>query len=161
MTENETLKEYHVIKHVARYLMRKNWTIQKISVRKKNEREEIMKELNLDYGKFQKEGQDIVDIVATAWNRGRRIRIEAKGGTYKYGIYTALGQMVCTLDDTRYNWFGLAFPKEWKDRLQKLIEKSAILRQVMADAQKKHKGLFFYFVDKKGVVEKKTWRQLL
>jgi hypothetical protein len=157
MTKNEGMKEYQVIMHVVKHLMQKGWTILNISVRTKNEREKIRKELNLGYEIFQK-GE--ADIVARRW-KGRRILIEAKGGTYKYGIYTALGQMVCTLDDTRYNWFALAFPQEWREPLEKRIEKSTILRLVNDDSQKKDKRLFFYFVDSKGVVKEERWSKLL
>lgn len=163
MMENERMEEYQVIMHVANYLKRNSWTIQRISVNKKNEREEIMKELKLGCGIFQREENDI-DIIARARKGTRLIFIEAKGGELiyaNYGIYTALGQMVCTLDGTKYRWFGLAFPQEWREKLKKLIEKSTVLRLVDYDSRKKDKRLFFYFVDSKGVVKRERWSKLL
>jgi hypothetical protein len=168
MTKNESMKEYQVIKHVAKYLMmptgraKKGWTILSISVRKKDEGKEIGKELNLPQSTFEYSTREKeADIVARRW-KGRRILIEAKGGEprYAYGIYTALGQMVCKLDDTEYTWFGLAFPERWRENLEKLIEKRYVLRLVN-NSKKKGKRLYFYFVDSKGVVKRETWSQLL
>jgi hypothetical protein len=152
------MEEYEVIIHVASYLIKKGWKIKNISVNKKDQRKKIKIALGLDDdGIFQK-GED---IVATNYEGARKILIEAKGGTYKYGIYTALGQMVCRYDDTRRNWFGLAFPEEWRNPLQKRIKGNHVLRLIITDARKKHKSLIFYFVDENGKVYPKTWNQLL
>jgi len=157
MTESDRMKEYQVIKYIAKYLRQKGYDILNITVRTHNEGEEIRKELNLDSGIFKKGEADV--IAKAKW--GRRILIEAKGSKYKYGIYTALGQMVCTLDDKKYTWFGLAFPQEWRKRLEKCIEKSSVLKRTNDWAHSKDKRLYFYFVDENGHVTPKTWSELL
>jgi hypothetical protein len=70
--------------------------------------------------KFAATGWDLTGTIT--WNEGQRKKlfIEAKGGTVKYGIYSAFGQLMAELRRPSY-FYGLAFPRSWRAKVQQRL----------------------------------------
>lgn len=170
------IKEHEIIRAVIIHLVKKEKAkIKTIAVKKKYEKgiKDALRKCGLtkedmDEIDFKRGGPDIIAHLQFGQGRAiKKLKIEAKGGSYKYGIYTALGQMACDVDSpSSYYWFGLAFPKSWRRTIQNWLvtEKmdiKPIVRDVIELYTKSGQGLYFYFVDENGKVMKETWRQTL
>lgn len=169
------LSEHEIIAAVALHLIKKDkWKVSKISAKTvhhrfiKNEllRNGISRNV---IGKidFKTREEDI--LARPQFGTGRtqkKVIIEAKGGTYLYAIYTAIGQMVCSLDtESSYTWFGFAFPLEWKRHIRRYLMKNGkikpVINNIIKKCSKTSRRLFFYFVDKNSNVIRETWKQTL
>lgn len=176
MMKKREIKEHEIIKAVIMYLIKKEKAkIKKVAIGKKYEkyiknalRKCGVARVDIDEIGFKRAGPDIIAHLQFGQGRAiKHLKIEAKGGSYKYGIYTALGQMACDVDSpSSYYWFGLAFPQNWRPTIRKwLVTEKFDIKPIVKDTIKLYtksgQGLYFYFVNESGKVTKETWKQTL
>lgn len=176
------LEEHEVIAYCSAFLLLKKAKINNIAVKKqhipqvkkiilrsllKNKIDKKLANKIISLIKFNKSKEDILGTYYHGRKYpNRRIVIEAKGGNVMYGIYTVLGQLICSRESSSsYWWFGFACPKTWaKFIYNKMISKGKIkpiIDSIIRIYTRKGQGLNFYFVDEKGDIESITWRRFL
>ena len=117
--------------------------------------------------KVTKSGPDIEGFFQFGQARPvRRLKVEAKGGSVHYGLYTMLGQFITMkTSPSSYYWFAFALSASWKSVVIKYLTDKGSIKPIISDIiksyTKKGQGLYFYFVQENGFVEKKTWTQFL
>ena len=169
------LSEHKIIAAVAVRLIKKDkWPIAEISAKKRYHR--FIKNKLSQNGipsniirkiRFKTKGKDIIARPKFGTGRTQKeVIIEAKGGTYLYAIYTAIGQMVCSLDtESSYTWFGFAFPLKWKPHIRRYLMKDdkikPIINNIIKRCSQTKRRVFFYFVDENENVIRETWKQTL
>ena len=171
------MDEKDVIKHLLIYLIKEargRARIETCSIRTKSEEKEVKDFLTgkgigdtiINNIEWARNKEDI--RAAVYWNQGRKIKelvIEAKGGDVFYNFYTLLGQFICSKrSPSTYYWFGFGLPISWRPKVRRYL-RNAKIKPIIYDLiqryTKKGQGLYFYWVDEKGGVDKETWRQTL
>lgn len=163
--------------HTHFLIVNETFTPQKISVRTNEEIAAVIALLraghipehviNLIHTRGPEEKEDIYGYFTFNQNRPqKRLTVEAKGGDVYYNIYTMLGQfLVLTKSPSSYYWFALALPASWQIKVKEYLtndgEIKPIINDIILKYTKRGQGLYFYFVNPNGTVNRKTWRQTL
>jgi hypothetical protein len=132
-------------------------------------RKRVPRELISEIEFTGKRGTDIIGRYEFKQERPIRILIiEAKGGSYFYAIYTMFGQFICAkTSPSPYYWFGFTLPGFWRPKVRKYLinAENGRMKPIIKDLIKKYtkngQGLYFYWVNTNGGVNKETWRQTL
>lgn len=176
------LIEHQVIAHCAAFLISKRAKIDSLAIKKQHivEVKGIIKTDLINKYEFDKKKciNSINEIsynttrhdILGAYYHGRkrhnkRIIIEAKGGNVMYAIYTVIGQLICSRDSpSSYWWFGFACPNTWRKYIYNKMTINKQIRPLVNEMIKfthNGQGLYFYFVDEPGFVERITWKRFL
>ncbi len=182
MVSKTKLREHEVIAYCSAFLILKKAKINNIAVKKKHIPEvkkiilKVLKGNRVDQKlinqmiisiKFNERSEDILGTYYHGRKHpNRKIIIEAKGGNVMYGIYTVLGQLICSRKSSSpYWWFGFACPKTWSKFIYNRMTSRGKIKPIISDIIKlytrKGQGLNFYFVNENGSVESITWRRFL
>ena len=172
------MEEQKVIYYTVKYLIEKREAdISQISVQKLKYDKYIIRKLknsaipdykinNISFKRT--EGDIIAHFKFKSSRRQKYLVIEAKGGDVYYGLYTCLGQFICSKNSpSTYYWFGFALPYSWRIQFRKKLKNEdgtqilPIVNDIINNYTKNGQGLWFYFVKEDGTVIKETWKQTL